>query len=387
MEVFEKEYPDDPVCVISTSMGDVYLELFASEAPKTVNNFIELAEGLKPFPDLKTRINAYLPFYDGLVFHRIIKDFMMQGGCPKGDGSGNPGYFFEDEINATALGLDKIKVVDPVTGNVEPRLLLRSQEEFQQMFINPMIKRLGIKSEEEFNKRKGEVMEKISNITLKEHYESMGYKYNATLKSHEPVKGVLAMANSGPNTNGSQFFINLKDTPWLSGKHTVFGKVLKGLEVVEKIGELKVNQQCRPETDVKIKSIRLYKEKQKVKTGDVEAELYTVSGAVKAGEEVKYIISFSNLADKPLSNIKLECALPKEITFTASMGATRLKDSKNKSQLVFEPLSSLKAGESARWIVVTKAEKDGQFQFTARISGAKSGQISLTEIAIIKKAE
>ena len=87
----------------------------------------------------------------------------------------------------------------------------------------------------------------------------MGYHYNDTLKSSAPKRGVIAMANSGPNTNGSQFFINMVDTPWLTGKHTVFGKVIKGMEVVDKIGGITVDKNQKPETDVKILSIRLYK--------------------------------------------------------------------------------------------------------------------------------
>ena len=385
-EEFQKEYPDDPVCVISTSMGDICLELFAAEAPKTVQNFIDLAEGLKPFPDPQTRVNQYRPFYDNLIFHRVIKDFMIQGGCPKGDGSGNPGYFFEDEINATALGLDKIKVVDQPAGTYNERLMIKSQEEARQLVIIPLLNSMGIKTEEEFKKREEEVNKKLAEMTLKECYENWGYKYSTTLKSHEPVKGVIAMANGGPNTNGCQFFIDLKDTNWLSGRHTVFGKVVKGMEVVEKIGEVQVNQACKPNTDVKIKSIRLYKEKQKIKTNDSEAELYDLTDPVKVGDDFKYIISFTNLTDKPMANIKVECTLPANISYSAGMGSSYPKDSKNKNQVIFEPLASLPGGASARWIVVVKAEKEGQALFTAKIS-AKSGQATMTEKTKINKKQ
>jgi len=122
---------------IHTSMGDIELELFAEDAPKTVENFTKLAgDG----------------FYDGLVFHRVIPDFMIQGGCPRGDGTGDAGYKFEDEFN-----------------------------------------------------------------------------------DHPIVRGTLAMANAGPNTNGSQFFITHVATPHLNGKHTVFGKVVSGHDVVDAI--------------------------------------------------------------------------------------------------------------------------------------------------------
>jgi peptidyl-prolyl cis-trans isomerase B (cyclophilin B) len=123
---------------LHTSEGDVTLQLFDEDAPKTVSNFKELAgQG----------------FYDGLIFHRVIKDFMIQGGCPQGTGTGGPGYRFEDEAN-NGLG-------------------------------------------------------------------------------HE--RGVLSMANAGPGTNGSQFFITHVPCPWLDGKHTVFGKVIEGQEIVDSI--------------------------------------------------------------------------------------------------------------------------------------------------------
>ena len=96
-------------------------------------------------------------------------------------------------------------------------------------------------------------------MTLKECYENQGYRYSTTLKSRPPTRGVLAMANSGPNTNGSQFFINLVDTPWLTGKHTVFGKVIKGMDVVDEIGGVEVGERAKPLKDVKILSIRLSK--------------------------------------------------------------------------------------------------------------------------------
>jgi len=126
------------VATMKTSEGDITIELFEDDAPKTVENFSKLAAD---------------GFYDGLGFHRIIPDFMIQGGCPRGDGTGGPGYTFEDEIN-----------------------------------------------------------------------------------EHKIVRGALAMANAGPDTNGSQFFLVTKDEcPWLDGNHTVFGRVTEGMDVVDRI--------------------------------------------------------------------------------------------------------------------------------------------------------
>ncbi len=156
---------------IKTDKGDIKLELFAQDAPKTVENFVKLAR-----EDL----------YKGTTFHRVISDFMIQGGDPNSkdddpsnDGQGGPGYAFEDEINPRSLGV--------------------SEDAIKQL-------------------------------------QAEGYKYNFDLNSHKMVPGVIAMANSGPNTNGSQFFIvTIKDQPHLDGRHTVFGQVTEGMEIVKKI--------------------------------------------------------------------------------------------------------------------------------------------------------
>ena len=143
-----------------TNHGDIKLELFDADAPKTVDNFRKLAgDG----------------FYDGLVFHRVIRDFMIQGGCPQGTGTGGPGYTFEDEFN-----------------------------------------------------------------------------------DHKVVRGALAMANAGPNTNGSQFFIVTTDAaPWLDGKHTVFGRVTSGQDVAEAISQVPRDASDKPREDVRIERISL----------------------------------------------------------------------------------------------------------------------------------
>lgn len=158
---------------IKTDKGDISLELDPSIAPKTVDNFVKLAKD---------------KFYDGTTFHRVIEDFMIQGGDPlskdddpSNDGTGGPGYEFEDEINPRELGLSDAAIAD---------------------------------------------------------LEAQGYKYNFDLKSWKMEKGVIAMANSGPNTNGSQFFIvSTKAQPHLDGRHTVFGRVLEGMDVVANIAQ------------------------------------------------------------------------------------------------------------------------------------------------------
>lgn len=148
--------------IIETNMGTIKLELFPDKAPKTVANFVGLAEGTKKWTHPFTGPKIHKRFYDGLLFHRVIPGFMIQGGDPLGTGQGNPGYQFEDEI-----------VPD--------------------------------------------------------------------LKFNKP--GVLAMANAGPNTNGSQFFITVAPAPHLNGKHTIFGRVVEGQAVVNKIANVPRDQQ------------------------------------------------------------------------------------------------------------------------------------------------
>ena len=180
--------------MITTNMGVIKLQLFNSAAPKTVENFKKLVgQG----------------FYNGTRFHRVIPDFMIQGGDPnssddsKADlwGTGGPSYTFDDEINPWSLGLDN---------------------------------------------------ELIAN------YEKQGYKYSRDLTSYKMEKGVIAMANSGPNTNGSQFFIvTTQDQPYLNGKHTVFGKVTEGLDVADKISRVERDSRDRPLEPVTIEKIEI----------------------------------------------------------------------------------------------------------------------------------
>ncbi|TGK13890.1 peptidylprolyl isomerase [Leptospira fletcheri] len=217
--------PDKPALytVIQTTQGDMVLELFDKDAPKTVQNFIDLAQGEKEFT-ARNGQKQKKPFYDGLTFHRVIENFMIQGGCPNGDGTGGPGYRFEDEINAKSLGMDKLRVgqLPYYTGQLQ----------------RVVVQEMGIKSMREFEDKKEEFeknLEQAKGLSVMEILYRLGYRYNEVLNSHRAIKGALAMANAGPNTNGSQFFINLVDTPHLDGLHTVFGQLVRGGEVADRI--------------------------------------------------------------------------------------------------------------------------------------------------------
>ncbi len=187
--------------ILHTSKGDITLELNADAAPKTVTNFIALAKG---------------GAYDGLTFHRVIPNFMLQGGDPAGNGTGGESIFgptFEDEINATSYGLEKKMLKDEAQGQPLPP--------------------------------------DIENLSVKQYYEQQGYHYSDTLQSLPMKKGAIAMANRGPGTNGSQFFIVQTPTvPWLEGRHTVFGNVTKGLDIVDAIAAVPRNAGDVPLTPV-----------------------------------------------------------------------------------------------------------------------------------------
>ena len=162
----------------ATSEGTFVARLFEDEAPKTVATFAGLADGSIEWQDPVSRQSIRRPFYNGLIFHRVIDGFVIQGGCPMGNGMGGPGYKFADE-------------------------------------------------------------------------------FGQGLRHDKPA--LLSMANSGPNTNGSQFFITLAPTPWLDNKHAIFGEVTEGQDVIQKIGKTRTAAQDRPAKEIKINSVKIEK--------------------------------------------------------------------------------------------------------------------------------
>jgi peptidyl-prolyl cis-trans isomerase A (cyclophilin A) len=160
---------------IVTNHGSFTVSLMPEHAPKTVENFVDLATGAKEWTDPRDGATKREPLYNGTIFHRVIDGFMVQGGDPTGTGTGGPGYRFEDETPADGPTFNQV--------------------------------------------------------------------------------GRLAMANAGPNTNGSQFFVTVGETPWLNGRHTIFGQVTEGYEVIEAIAKLPTGAQDRPVDDVVIERI------------------------------------------------------------------------------------------------------------------------------------
>ena len=169
--------PAGTYAIFETSEGNIVCRLFEKDAPKTVANFVELAEGKREWTHPSTRKKSKDRLYDGTIFHRVIPNFMIQGGDPQGTGTGGPGYQFEDETKGSPHKFDK--------------------------------------------------------------------------------PGKLAMANAGPNTNGSQFFITVAPTTWLTGKHTIFGEVVEGQDIVDKIANVPRARQDRPVKDVVLQSVTI----------------------------------------------------------------------------------------------------------------------------------
>lgn len=252
---FSREDFNNPVVEIRTSLGAMVLELFPDEAPTTVDTFLGLAEGTRAWTDPVTGEAVMRPFYDGLIFHRVVDGFMIQGGSPTGVGTGTPGFTFADEINARSLGLDKMQLLDEA-GHPHPLLAIHDQQDFQQKVLVPLYREMGIDSRDALEANIDAVNRRLRAMSVKDSFENLGYHYTERVISRMPVRGVIAMANSGPDSNGSQFFINLVDTDWLAGKHTVFGKVRVGMEVLDAIGKVPVDARDRPLEDVVILSIR-----------------------------------------------------------------------------------------------------------------------------------
>jgi peptidyl-prolyl cis-trans isomerase A (cyclophilin A) len=247
------EQANNPIVMMKTNHGDVTIELLADAAPKTVETFLGLATGSREWTDPRTNTTSTKPFYDGLGFHRVIKDFMIQGGDPLGTGSGGPGFRFADEIDGRALGLNELQALDLQRGQLHPYFEV-SWPQFQQRVlmrgINPTMP--------DRQARYDDALKQWDGASLLKAYEALGYQYTPGLPSQPVKRGTLAMANSGPNTNGSQFFISVRDNDYLNGKHTVFGRVIDGMDVVDAISGLPTKEGAVPQKPVIIESIRLH---------------------------------------------------------------------------------------------------------------------------------
>lgn len=249
------EDPQNPLVLLSTSQGEIYLELYPGEAPRNVENFLALAEGEKEFinPDSGEPIQAR--YYNGMRFHRVIPGFVIQAGSPAYNPLGLQVELLNDEINADSLGLDRISAVNP-DGSFAEMLNIESKSDFHADILTPLYSRRNVTDIEPALARQYQTFAELKDMSVKAVYENQGYRYSESLKSRPITRGVVALANSGPDSNGPEFFISLFDAPLLTGKHTVIGKVVEGQQVMDRIGETAIDAEQFSSLSTLIYSVR-----------------------------------------------------------------------------------------------------------------------------------
>lgn len=233
------EDPSHPLMLMRTSRGDVYIELFPESAPRNVANFIALAEGKVNMFDINTAQSVAPHYYDGKTFHRVLRNYLVQSGAGASAQAPRPETVILDEINARDLGLNEIKVLDE-TGAPNAWLNLQDDEDLKTQILLPLYRKLDIRSPAQVQARQNELHTLLSEMSLQQAYENLGYQFNTRLPARMPVRGSIAMANSGPNSNQAEFFITLIDSPWLAGKTTIIGEVVEGMEIVARIDQAAV---------------------------------------------------------------------------------------------------------------------------------------------------
>jgi cyclophilin family peptidyl-prolyl cis-trans isomerase len=234
------EDSSNPLLQISTSRGNVFVELYPDEAPQNVRRFLSLAAGEIELVDRNTDTIFKPRYYDGMSFHRVIPGILIQAGSPAYNPLGAPGNLLEDEINANILGLDKENVLLP-DSTTNPILNITSADEFSKQLLQPLYKSMNIETAEDLLGQEENIARRLRTMTIKELYQLLGYTYSEANVSRPIQSGVLALANSGPNSNGPEFFISVANLEHLSGKYTAIGSVIEGMDVVGNIGSLAIN--------------------------------------------------------------------------------------------------------------------------------------------------
>lgn len=229
------EDSQNPLVLISTSQGEIYLELFPAEAPNNVENFLALAEGEKTFQNPDNGEIIQSRYYNGMRFNRVIPGFLIQAGSPARNSLGLQVELLDDEINADALGLDQIPAINP-DGSFADVLNIESKSDFHDQILNPLYEVRNIDDVNAALARQNQTLEELQRLSVKSVYENQGFRYDASLSSRPIQRGTVALANSGPDSNGPEFFISLADAPTLTGKYTVIGKVIEGQQVMDRIG-------------------------------------------------------------------------------------------------------------------------------------------------------
>jgi peptidyl-prolyl cis-trans isomerase A (cyclophilin A) len=229
----------NPLVELNTSKGQIYLELFANEAPLNVAQILALIAGEVELVDENTGSIFKPRYYNGMIFHRVIPGAPIQTGSSYLSPVGAPTRLLDDEINGAALGLASEKVLGPDAGT-NPILNIVSEEGFKTAILIPLYADMDITDASDVIAREDAIITRLMTMTVKELYELQGVSYLDNRFSHPNLRGTVALANTGPDTNGPEFFINLNDAPWLDGKHTVIGSVVEGLDAVDAIGSVEI---------------------------------------------------------------------------------------------------------------------------------------------------
>lgn len=249
------EDTSNPLMLVSTSAGPIYIEMLPAEAPENVARFIEFTVGEVPLVETDATSTASPRYYNGSRFHRVIPNFVIQAGSPEHHAQGHPRDYLADEINASALGLDRLPVLLQA-GEINPILNTDSQQEFARRVLEPLYRQLGIDSSEHLETEESTIIDALQSLTVMRLYEYEGYRYQDRYPTRAITRGIVALANDGPNRNGPEFFITLSDAPWLDGRYTVIGRVVEGMETADHIGSKPI-QPVNPDAEsTSIYSIR-----------------------------------------------------------------------------------------------------------------------------------
>ncbi|MGB0321696.1 MAG: peptidylprolyl isomerase [Pseudohongiellaceae bacterium] len=249
------EDSSNPLMLVSTSAGPIYIEMLPAEAPENVARFIEFTVGEVPLIETDSTLTVSPRYYNGSRFHRVIPNFIIQAGSPEHNAHGRPRDYLVDEINASALGLDRLPVILQA-GEINPILNTDSQQEFASRVLEPLYRQLGIDSPEQLETEESAIIDALQSLTVMRLYEYEGYRYQNRYPTRAITRGIVALANDGPNRNGPEFFISLSDAPWLDGRYTVIGRVVEGMETADSIGDKPI-QPVNPDPEsTRIYSIR-----------------------------------------------------------------------------------------------------------------------------------
>lgn len=234
------ENPSNPLIQISTSRGNVFVELYPEEAPENVARFLGLAAGDIELVDKNTGSVFKPKYYNGMSFHRVIPGLLIQAGSPSYNPLGAPSDLLKDEINADSLGLNTENILLP-DSSTNPILNITSNDEFAKQVLQPLYKDMSIETAQDLLEKEEKITTRLRAMTVKELYQLQGYTYSEASFSRPIERGVLALANIGPNSNGPEFFISMANSEHLTGKYTAIGSVIEGMEVVGEIGSLAIS--------------------------------------------------------------------------------------------------------------------------------------------------